>query len=54
MPSRKIKPTTKTPERRRAKKQPDFLRVAREYFGYESLRPGQEQAIRALLNKRLW
>lgn len=31
------------------KKALDILRVAREKFGYESLRPGQEAAIRAIL-----
>ena len=28
----------------------NILRVAREHFGFESLRPGQEEAIRSLLD----
>lgn len=50
MPTRKAKAATRGLARKRAG-QPDILRVARENFGYESLRPGQEEAIRALLNK---
>jgi ATP-dependent DNA helicase RecQ len=51
-------PATKTPQarkratRKRVKKEPDILRVARENFGYESLRTGQEQAVRAILSKK--
>ncbi|MBV9762835.1 MAG: ATP-dependent DNA helicase RecQ [Acidobacteriaceae bacterium] len=41
----------KTAPRESPRKQPGILRVARENFGYESLRPGQEEAIRALLKK---
>ncbi len=30
----------------------DIAKVAREHLGFESLRPGQEEAVRSLLNKR--
>src|SRR5579875_211179 len=44
-------PTKKgTRKRTTESKQPDILRVARENLGFESLRTGQEDAIRALLN----
>ena len=37
----------------RSKKSPgDILAVARKHLGFESLRPGQEEAIRALLQGR--
>jgi ATP-dependent DNA helicase RecQ len=43
----------KTPAtRKRTRKDPDVRRVARENCGFDSLRPGQEEAICSLLNKR--
>jgi ATP-dependent DNA helicase RecQ len=43
--SRAAMPTRKKPK-------PDVLKVAREHFGFEALRPGQRDAIEALLEGR--
>jgi ATP-dependent DNA helicase RecQ len=39
-------------KKQRARKTDDVLAVARDNFGYDSFRPGQEEAIRALLSKK--
>jgi ATP-dependent DNA helicase RecQ len=52
MPATKARTSKKPAARKRVRKEPDILRVARENFGYESLRPGQEEAIRAILGKK--
>lgn len=52
MATKKTRTAKKTATRKRVKKEPDILRVARENFGYESLRPGQEETIHSLLNKQ--
>jgi len=52
MPKTKSRAAKAPAARKRAKKEPDILRVARENFGYESFRPGQELAIQAVLSKR--
>ncbi len=52
MPTKKATAARKAAPQKRLKKEPDILRVARENFGFESLRPGQEEAIRAILSKR--
>jgi len=39
-------------QKRRTAEQPDILSVARKNFGYKELRPGQKEAIRALLAKQ--
>ena len=51
MATKKTRAAKKPVTRKQVKKQPAILRVAREHFGYESLRAGQEEAIRSLLNK---
>lgn len=52
MPAPKKKAAPKKSPRKRSAKEPDILRVAREAFGYPSLRPGQEEAIRVLLDRK--
>lgn len=52
MPTRKTGAAKKPAVRKRVKKEPDILRVARENFGYESLRPGQEEAIGSILKNQ--
>ncbi len=52
MPTNKTVAAKKPAARKRLKKEPDILRVARENLGYDSLRPGQEEAIRAILRKK--
>lgn len=52
MPTKKTRAAKKSITPKRVKAEPDILRVAREQFGFDSLRPGQEEAIRSLLSKR--
>jgi ATP-dependent DNA helicase RecQ len=42
----------KTSQKRKRTPEPKILHVARENFGFDDLRPGQEDAIRALLDRR--
>src|ERR1700737_2708268 len=49
VPSRRAK--TPKPKTRKTGKAAEILEAARKNFGFESLRPGQEDAIRSLLNK---
>jgi ATP-dependent DNA helicase RecQ len=52
MPTKQARAAKKPVARKRIKKEPDILRVACENFGYDSFRPGQEEAIRAILKKQ--
>ncbi|MBV9613132.1 MAG: ATP-dependent DNA helicase RecQ [Acidobacteriaceae bacterium] len=52
MPSRKKSPAAKPRKKQPGTKKHDILEVARKNFGFHQLRPGQEEAICALLAKK--
>ena len=45
-----VPPTVEMPNRKKARS--EILETARNSFGFESLRPGQEEAIQELLAKK--
>lgn len=54
MPTKKTRPTEKRPKKNaaRAFTKANILAIARKNFGFEALRPGQQEAVTALLSGR--